>query len=184
MVTLLCGKSIGKDRRRSTSVNFRGPCPGGGRAFPARSNEPCPLLVLRCRPVKSVRILLLLLLVVVLPFRGVLAQVVHCAGNANEIAQVAGTAHVHEGGHHHGDEGHHAHPDHDAQGAVDDASGPSATTVDPCNLCAASCASPPILMAPPALVPSPLVTASAYPALDAPPPSHLSEAQERPPRSL
>ncbi len=140
--------------------------------------------MLRFRPVKSVRILLLVLLAVVLPFRGALAQVVHCAGSSNDTAHVEVAAQAHEDGHHHSDERLHAQPDLDAQGLFADAGDPAATTTDACNLCTVSCASPPILMAPPALVQSPLVSASTYPALDAPPPSHHSEAQERPPRSI
>lgn len=153
---------------------------------------------------KSVRILLLVLLTLVLPWRGALAQVVHCAGTANEMTHAvvaapghdgghhgghdgghdAGPADGHPGAHHHGDDGRQVPADQGAPGAVADAGDPPATAADACDLCTASCASPPILMAPPVLLSSPVVAASAFPALDAPPPSHHSEAQERPPRSL
>jgi len=142
-------------------------------------------------------ILLLMLLAMVLPFRGALAGVTHCAGASSRLIHAVATpqhadvhqhadAHQHAVAHHHDAAHHHqqAQPGSQDPGASAQAGDASASMSDPCNLCTASCASPPILAAPLTLAQPQPVAASPYPALDAPPPSHPSEGQERPPRSI
>lgn len=142
---------------------------------------------------KTFRLLLLVLLALVLPFRGALANVAYCAGGPGALEHAVSQPHDHgpaQGDH----DGHHEHHEHAADHAADHASVGSAPgeaadpsaggSVDRCNLCSASCSATPFVSAPPDL-PTPVVVAqAAYPALCAPPPSHPSEGQERPPRRI
>ncbi|MBI5268170.1 MAG: hypothetical protein HY856_00690 [Burkholderiales bacterium] len=134
---------------------------------------------------KTVRLLLLVMLALVLPLRGALANVTWCMDRAHGTGHAVSTPHEH--GSAHGGEGHahgaeHAHGDHGPLASHD-----AHTQDDPCaehgSVCAAACAAPPILSAPPVVL-APVSTAAApFPALTAPPPSHPSEGQERPPRA-
>ena len=119
---------------------------------------------------KTVRILLLVLLAMLLPFRGALAEVAHCVGTPNEQLRAEVTDH----GHPHNAE--HALADDERDFDNHDH---SSSVADKCNFCTtASMNALPNVAAPMALA------AATFPALNAPPPSHLSEGQERPPRSI
>lgn len=126
---------------------------------------------------KTVRLLLLVLLAVVLPLRGALADVACCAGEADAL-QLAMTA----GGHEHGapDPHGHAHVHHAPAdtASADDGSAPA----DGCHRCTASCSATPITTAVPVVAATLAVTEARFPALSAPPPSHPSDGLERPPR--
>lgn len=129
---------------------------------------------------KVVRVLLLVLFAVLLPLRGALAEASHCAGAAAH-ALGAATTHDHDDGHTHGGDAHASH----ALSAGDEPAGSEASNpADACNLCSASCASPPILTSLQPLVHAPLAAAGPRPAKVAPPPSHVPDGQERPPRHL
>lgn len=171
---------------------------------------------------KTLRLLLLVLLALLLPFRGALAEVAHCgSGSTGALAGAWAPAGGPSQGnpafaghdHHHDDAGHHATPavhaadphghDHDhrhhhddahahgdhashgGMGFVDDVSGATSlpSAIDACEACSASCASPPLLSAAPAVLPSLPIAGADYPALVAPPPRHASDGPERPPRS-
>jgi hypothetical protein len=127
--------------------------------------------------VKTVRILLLVLLAMLLPFRGALAEVAHCTGTPNEQLQVGVTdhGHAHDADRDQADhERDHDHDNHDH----------SLSVADECNFCTASCSTTASLSAQPDLAAPMVLAAATFPALNAPPPSHISEGQERPPRSI
>lgn len=131
---------------------------------------------------KVARYLLLVLLTLVLPLRGAMANIACCSGELPGLGVAVAQAH------HHVDaapadsanDGHHEHHDHANDGAGHDGrSGPS----DKCHACTASCSAASIVSAMPVL-PMPAASADVvFPSLLAPPPSHASEGQERPPRS-
>lgn len=149
---------------------------------------------------KTVRVLLLVVLAMLLPLRGALAEVAHCVGMPDTASTAAALAspearsvpdadagHEHENEHeHHGD--HPAQPDAvmvaDAGTAAPAAHDHVAGSVDKCHLCTASCASTPFMSAPPTVAEPMPVAGARYPSLTAPAPSHPSEGQERPPRSV
>lgn len=143
---------------------------------------------------KAARYLLLVLLTLVLPLRGALANIACCSGDLAGWDGVMAQAHdrmdhavAHDmgGGHH----DHHDHPGnpeqpsahaHDGHDAGPD--GQSAAS-DKCHACTASCSAASVLGSMPVL-PMPAASADVvFPALLAPPPNHASEGQERPPRS-
>ena len=128
---------------------------------------------------KTFRLLLLVLLAVVLPLRGALADVACCAGEPDALQQAMAT-----GGHDHGapDAHGHVHGHHDDARAApaDDGNAPA----DGCHGCTASCSATPILTATPVVRATPSVTETRFPALSAPAPSHPSEGLERPPRTV
>lgn len=130
---------------------------------------------------RTFRILLLVLLTMLLPLRGALAEVAHCSGNSSEESYSLQSSPSDEGTSHHTDENLHGVTEQVVQASPDDV---GASALDPCNLCTASCASPSFLTAPPSMVQSLSVAETRYPALDAPPESHTSEGQERPPRTI
>jgi hypothetical protein len=130
--------------------------------------------------VKTFRVWLLLLLAVLLPVRGALAVGMQCSGAAPQVvAQASLSGHGH--GHHssgspagHHDMSAHGHPD----GAADD----PASASDKCNLCAASCSVTGMVSGSLALA-EPQRMPAVFPQLHAPPPSFVSDGQERPPRT-
>ena len=131
---------------------------------------------------KTVRILLLVLLALVLPLRGALASAAYCAGGPVEFSQGASLTHGHSAAHGLG----HDHTHHHGQAArnSDGDTAVAGASVDQCNLCTASCSATPFVSDAPAVA-APLKVADAvFPALLAPPPSHPSDGQERPPRSI
>ena len=133
---------------------------------------------------KAARFLLLVLLAVLLPLRGALADVAHCAtGSATTAADVSAPlappgphGDAHATGHHHAIEASQAPAGHLQAG--------EAHAADNCNLCTVSCSTTPFASAAPSLTAPASIAAGPYPALIAPPPSHSSEGQERPPRSV
>lgn len=138
---------------------------------------------------KSIRFLVLVLLATLLPFRGAVAEALLCAGHAGHAAMTAGSpAHA----------GHQAAStaapqdcepavldqaqDHASENTGDHHGTPGA--VAKCNTCTASCSMSPLvgeMAAIPTPVPHPDRHASIH---DAPAPSHLTDGQERPPRSI
>ena len=159
--------------------------------------------------VTLIRLWLLLLLAVLLPFRGALAAAMPCmsaGGGGHGMAQMMG-AHAQPGnghghGHDHGDyQGRHqghaqAHgPVHGggahAQGV--EASHPTAhdpasahhdpSAPDKCSACSACCASPSLPSAPMGIDEPAVLAAVSFPAFSAPEPSFQSDGPERPPRS-
>lgn len=131
---------------------------------------------------KTVRILLLVLLAMLLPFRGVVAAAVPVA-DAADGSRIELRLHQHshldshldshaahcESGHAHGAHGEHEHP----FGGWGE-----------CSLCAASCSTSSLMSAVPTLAPPVSFVALEFPSLHVPAPSFLSDGQERPPRSL
>lgn len=136
---------------------------------------------------KTVRIWFLLLLAVLLPVRGAVAAAMLCpvagSGAQMELAMgphVAGheamdhvMAHDHAGGH------------GPASGASGDGDpGHDHASPEGCNVCSAYCSLTPFVSNVPTL-PEPLgLTDVGFTDLSAPPPSFVSEGQERPPRSI
>lgn len=133
-------------------------------------------------PVKLLRIWLLVLLAVLLPIRGAMAAAMVCPPPAGAPVQQLGS---HGGDHGHGDHGH-AEPGHahSAADAAADHAHAAGSADNKCNMCSASCATPPVPSAAGGLA-APLDLASAaFPDLPAPAPSFLSDGQERPPRTI
>ena len=139
---------------------------------------------------KLLRLWLVVLLAVLLPVRGAMAATMPCApaggGNHHPAEAVdRGAGHAgHGAGHEHADSGH-AHadagraaapPDH-GQGAHDHSSD------DRCNLCSATCSSPPLPSAATGVDEPAALTSVSYPDLSAPAPTFQSDGQERPPRT-
>lgn len=130
---------------------------------------------------KMLRMCLMLMLVVLLPWRGAVAAAMLCP----PVSMPAS----------HGAHGHHdasatpavdgpaslqaRHPDHQGQ---DNTPPPAAD--GKCQLCAATCALSTLPAPAPGLPHPPAVAASAFPPLVAPAPDFLSGGQERPPRSI
>lgn len=131
---------------------------------------------------KVARILLLTLLALVLPLRGALAGIACCAGDLAELEQAVAQVHGHPG-EAHGDAAHAHHHDHgDAAAEPGDTHGASGP-YDKCHACTASCSAVSLIGALPVIPTPPAAAGVVFPALSAPPPSHASEGQERPPRS-
>jgi hypothetical protein len=126
--------------------------------------------------VKTARLLLLLLLVALLPWRSALAAGWLCAPAAANEASWSAPEHAAPA--HAGCAGH----DHDEAGA--DTHGPDAAGASHgCHSCAASCCANALPTALPALPPAPLATALRFPPLAVPAAEHRVSGQERPPRS-
>ena len=128
------------------------------------------------------RVWMLVLLAVLLPVRGAMAAAMLCAPSTPGVAGQTtltqdATAHHDSTGHTHHDHAQHEHGsgahDHHAQASQ-----------DKCNLCSATCSLTPLVNHIAGVeVPRDLRTAS-FPDLAAPPPSFLSDGQERPPRRI
>ena len=142
--------------------------------------------------VKSFRLCLLLLLVALLPMRGALAAAMLCnggglGGQAQTQLMSKAHAHAYEGGGESGDQhSHHevaAHEhgtahDHTGGGAHDDAGG-----AEKCSQCSTTCCATGLVSADLAFAasqPAPTVFSHLY----APPPSFVSDGQDRPPRTI
>lgn len=119
---------------------------------------------------KSWRIWLVLLLAVLLPVRGAVAGAMLCeAAGASTMAVTGADAHA---GHHH-----EAAAPTDAQGSHDHAAS------DRCNMCAAYCSLTPLASQAPAVAEPVGLSDPGFREPAAPPPSFLSDGQERPPRT-
>jgi hypothetical protein len=136
--------------------------------------------------VKSLRIWLLLLLVVLLPVRGAVAAAMLCppsdAGSPMEVVV---------SDHHVGPEvvngaAHHDHAqDHHAMTGGEQGHGASQLHApENCNLCSAICSFTPMVNSPPQVAAPQEIAAVAFPDLDVPALSFLLNGQERPPRSI
>ncbi|MGC3987848.1 MAG: hypothetical protein QM777_25725 [Pseudorhodoferax sp.] len=130
---------------------------------------------------KLLRIWLLVLLAVLLPVRGAMAAAMACPPPASAPVQQPG---AHAGGHAHGSHGHdaagHAHAGDGAAADHAQAAGPA----DKCNMCAASCATPPVPSAAGGLAAALDPASARFPDPPAPAPTFLSDGQERPPRTI
>ena len=91
---------------------------------------------------KTVRLLLLVLLALVLPFRGALANVAYCAGGPSEFEHSVSLVHDHGVDHAQPVVAH--NQAHDHAGAHSDSGKASANaSVDKCKFCTASCSATP-----------------------------------------
>lgn len=136
---------------------------------------------------KTARVLLLILLAALLPLRTALADAVLCAGHASHDMAAMSVMHGDQGGHdlHDGDEASLQSPSDSFVELPADA-GPADGVGDPstCNTCAVSCSTSPLVLTVPH-VPTPVkLTSPHLPSHDARALSHLSDGQERPPRSI
>ena len=131
------------------------------------------------------RVCFLLLLVVLLPWRGAVAAAMLCPPAAASTHHGAHTGtDVHQAHEHHAHHGHDGLSDDQGHGAHTDQASPDTTQDGTCNLCAATC-SVTTLPVHTASVPAPPgITATRFPPLAAPVPDFLSSGQDRPPRSI
>ncbi|MET0518529.1 MAG: hypothetical protein ABW005_06805 [Burkholderiaceae bacterium] len=155
---------------------------------------------------KTVRLCLLLLLALLLPFRGAVAAAMPCAmvnhgqmttpellpQTGDERADPQSMASGHEPAGIDMDMDMAQHSAHSMDGDADHRDGGAdhgqhdhgtSSHGDKCNLCSASCALTPLLSAMPTLHPPLALAAAGFPAPAVPGPSFLSDGQERPPRS-
>lgn len=132
---------------------------------------------------KPVRIWLLLLLALLLPFRGAVAAAMLCPmgapGHPAEVSlRAAPLAHVHAG--HMAVNG----PAAEAQPPTPaHEGGHEHTAGGTCHMCSAFCSITPLLSEPPQLLEPSLASAARFPELATPAPRHHSDGQDRPPRS-
>lgn len=135
---------------------------------------------------KLLRIYLLALLAVLLPVRGVMAAAMPCGplgGGSHSQTSVMG--------HGVGQHPHHESAAHQ-QGVQahehGSGSGPQVehghASQDKCNMCSASCSTPPLPSAAAILDEPSALTAASFPALAVPAPTFQSDGQERPPRTI
>jgi hypothetical protein len=133
---------------------------------------------------KSVRVWLLLLLALLLPVRGAVAAAMLCpiagSGVQTEMQVQAPAADhaAHEAMHEHKDAHEHA------ASHVHTADHDHGKAADRCNLCSAFCSLTPLVGSVPTVATPLDLSSTAFPDLSAPPPSFLSDGQERPPRSI
>lgn len=141
-------------------------------------------------PVKLARLLVLLLVCVLLPFRGAVGATAHCAEQRPADGLVAMVAPASHGGHESahpwvedavsGDAAEsHADSDHPCHGGAD-----QGAHGDRCHLCASSCHAAAMLNAWPAATPVMPVVSVVFPTLLARAPHFQSDGQDRPPRAL
>lgn len=135
---------------------------------------------------KTLRVVVLLLVCALLPFRGALAATLLCAepGQSGEVTAAEGHAHhgVVPGDAHDvdpaGAHAAHGHAHVDAPSAEDSAQG------DGCHICASGCHAT-AMVAEPSTTPAAMPVASIeFPAVNAPAPDFQSEGQDRPPRAI
>lgn len=143
---------------------------------------------------KTLRIFLLMLLVMVLPMRGALAVAAHCASDLGGQAVPVAV------GSEHRDSKHHAHtsvPEHShgyghghehvsAEGTPDGSDAdalPGDGLLDKCKFCSAFCSATPFVnvLSTELIFIAPIGVT--FPHFVSPVPSHLSEGQDRPPQS-
>lgn len=127
---------------------------------------------------KTIRLLVLVLLALLLPLRGAVAEVLLCAGHA-----AAGSHGVHAVTAVAQHDCEPAVSEHEAQEPAADPHGAPGAAAK-CNTCSASCSMSPLLGTMP-VIPAPgWIPEHHASSLDAPAPSHLTDGQERPPRSI
>lgn len=130
-------------------------------------------------PVKRLRVWVLIVLCLLLPVRGIMAAAMVCPPTGGTSSQHASD---HQAGHDHGDQvhGQAEHSDHGEKTADHShASGP-----DKCNMCSASCSTPPVPSAAAGLGTPVELSAAGFPDLFAPAPTFQSGGQDRPPRTI
>lgn len=135
---------------------------------------------------RSLRILVLLVLATLLPLRGALAAALMCPPAAAG-AQVEVGLHEAHMQHHAANDAFVAHRHHAADMGNAQSAGLdewSAAAQDKCDVCSTFCSATPMLGALPQLTLAQDLAQAHSPALDAAAPSFLSDAQERPPRSI
>jgi hypothetical protein len=119
--------------------------------------------------VKLLRILVLVLLAMLLPLRGVSAAVLLC-----EQQPVSHTEFASDG-----------HGDHDVAGAtVHEHAGSDQNGADKPHHCLSSCSATPLMSALATFAAPTVAGTTAFPRFAAPSPTFLSDGQERPPRSI
>lgn len=135
---------------------------------------------------KSLRLWLILLLAVLLPLRGTLAAAMMCpvagTGVQTEV-QIAEEAHDPGHAHSHGASAGDHGAGHASQAVDHHDIASTGDASDKCNLCSAFC-SVTGMVSGTATAAEPQSVATVFPHLYAPPPSFLSDGQERPPRSI
>ena len=135
--------------------------------------------------VKAVRIWFLLLLAVLLPVRGAVAAAMLCPVGSTGV-QTELREHDHPMGHEVMDHSlaheHGASHDHASAGHADD--GHDNAAFDKCNVCSAYCSLTPLVSTEPTLLEPSDLAAVKFSDHFAPPPSFISEGQERPPRTI
>ena len=136
--------------------------------------------------VKAVRIWFLLLLAVLLPVRGAVAAAMLCpvgsTGMQNELR-----VHDHPMGHEamdHVDGSCTMLPPHDHASAGHSDDGHDHAASDKCNTCSAYCSLTPLLSSDSTFLEPPDLAAVKFADQSAPPPSFVSDGQERPPRTI
>lgn len=123
------------------------------------------------KPVKTLRLFVLVLLAMLLPLRGVSAAALLCDQQpASHTEVVAVDAHEH---------GTAAMPGHDHASNDHSHSGH-----DKGRHCLSSCSAPPLMAAAPTVLTPALVGTTVFPNLAAPVPTFQSDGQERPPRII
>lgn len=121
-------------------------------------------------PVKSLRLLVLVLLAMLLPLRGVSAAALLCEQQPASHSEAVG----------------HDHGDHDMASAAGEdrvQHDHSHNGFDKRHLCLSSCAAAPLMGAVPAVLTPPLAGTTVFPHFAAPVPTFQSDGQDRPPRS-
>lgn len=126
------------------------------------------------------RILVLLLVCVLLPFRGAVAATMLCAEPGQTSEFTAAVGHAHHGMHGddvaaHVDQG---HADKGVTAADDGAKS------DSCHICASGCHAAAMVTELPSAPDAMPVASIVFPALSAPAPDFQSEGQDRPPRAI
>jgi len=136
--------------------------------------------------VKTLRILVLLLVCVLLPFRGAVAATMLCEepGQTSEFTTVVGHTHHGMHGHEHVD-GSAAHAGQDHTDTDTDSTGSDdGAKVDCCNICASGCHAAAMVTALPSTPGAMPVASVAFPALCVPAPDFQSAGPDRPPRAI
>jgi hypothetical protein len=141
--------------------------------------------------VRQFRIFILVLMTMVLPFRGAVAATMLCAERVAQITAGPATAHEHHGTHgghdmhhSHGEAGNvasdHHHPD--LAGSDDDSAHGGHTNT--CNSCASGCCMASVIGTVPTVARPHLTSLVSFPALASPIAAFQSGGQDRPPRTL
>lgn len=130
---------------------------------------------------KRLRLWFLVLLALLLPVRGAMAAAMPCmptggGSHAEVVVMDHGDMDHHDGMHHgHDVQAHEPSPDSQPdQGHV---------SQDKCNMCSASCSSPPLASSLPAIDGPVVLSTASFPAVSAPAPTFQSGGQDRPPRT-
>lgn len=128
---------------------------------------------------KFLRLWFLVLLAVLLPVRGAMAATMPCMpAGAGGHAEVVVTGHVEAHAHHEGMD--HGHDAQVHEPTPDPQPGHGHASQDKCNMCSASCSSPPLAGSFPAIDGPVVLSTATFPAVSAPAPTFQSGGQDRP----